>query len=71
MDKNGNLFFGLLEDDAIACWNIGKEYTTTNIRTVAQNHETMQAIAGLKVIENRHGQEVLWILSCRFHVILI
>jgi hypothetical protein len=70
MDKNGNLFFSLLENDAIGCWNIRNHYTIDNIRIVAQNHKTMQAIAGMKVIKNRNGREELWILSTRIQVIL-
>jgi hypothetical protein len=71
MDQNGNLFFGMIANNAIGCWNTHKPYNLLNIRNVAQNPETMQFISGMKVIKNRKGKEELWILSCRFQVMIM
>lgn len=66
MDKHGNLFFGLMDPIAIACWDSERPYTASNMRIVAQNDATLQFASGLKVIENRKGKEELWVLTCRF-----
>lgn len=66
MDKYGNLFFGLMDPIAIACWDSQKPYTQSNMRIVAQNDATLQFSSGMKVIENRKGKEELWVLTCRF-----
>ncbi|XP_058462814.1 major royal jelly protein 1-like isoform X2 [Malaya genurostris] len=70
MDSNGNLFFGLLSQTAIACWDSTTNYNPHNFRIVAQNLETLQFPSGLKVIRNRKGVEELWVLSCRFQKIM-
>lgn len=69
MDKNGNLFFGLMNPIAIACWDSSKPYTRSNIHIVAQNDETLQFASGLKVVLNKKGKEELWVMTCRFQVI--
>lgn len=68
MDKNGNLFFGLMNPIAIGCWDSSKTYTANNMRLVAQNAETLQFASGMKVILNNKGKEELWVLTCRFQV---
>lgn len=69
MDKNGNLFFGLMNPVAIACWDSSQPYTSSNMRLVAQNDETLQFASGMKVKLNNKGKEELWVLTCRFQVI--
>uniref|UniRef100_A0A182QYV1 Bee-milk protein n=1 Tax=Anopheles farauti TaxID=69004 RepID=A0A182QYV1_9DIPT len=66
MDSNGNLFFGLLEQNAIACWDSSTPYHPANIRIVSQNSETLQFASGIKIVRNRQGVEELWVLTCRF-----
>lgn len=66
MDKHGNLFFGLMDPIAIACWDSEKAYTASNMRILARNDATLQFSSGMKVIENRKGKEELWVLTCRF-----
>lgn len=48
MDSNGNLFFGL-ENQSIACWDSQKTFSAGNLRTVAENNQTLQFVSGLKV----------------------
>lgn len=68
MDSNGNLFFGLVDPIAVACWDSSASYTKENMRVVAQNDQTLQFSSGLKVVRNKRGKEELWVLSCRFQV---
>ncbi|XP_053682299.1 major royal jelly protein 1-like [Sabethes cyaneus] len=70
MDSNGNLYFGLLSQMAIACWDSTTNYNPHNFRIVSQNLETLQFPSGLKVIRNRKGVEELWVLTCRFQKIM-
>lgn len=68
MDKNGNLFFGLIEPIAIACWDSSKPYTTEHIRLVARDNERLQFASGIKVRTDRKGREELWVLTNRYQV---
>uniref|UniRef100_U5EV41 Putative yellow-related salivary protein n=1 Tax=Corethrella appendiculata TaxID=1370023 RepID=U5EV41_9DIPT len=70
MDRNGNLFFGLLPSNAIGCWNINNRYDNSNIEIVAQNSETLQFASGVKIVTNRKGKEELWVLTCRFQRVM-
>lgn len=52
MDKNGVLFFGLMTDLAIGCWN-SKHYPAyggLNIEKLIVNEETLHFASGIKVI---------------------
>ncbi|XP_052868860.1 protein yellow-like [Anopheles cruzii] len=70
MDSNGNLIFGLVAQNAIACWDSTTPYTPANMRILSQNSETLQFPSGLKVVRNRKGVEELWVLSCRFQKVM-
>lgn len=60
MSPSGILFFGLLTENSIACWNSRLPYTRENIVTIAKNDENLQFASGVKF---RNGS--LWILSSR------
>lgn len=51
MDQDGVLFFGLLSDLAVACWNsmTHPEYGGTNVEIVVVDPDTLQFPSGLKV----------------------
>uniref|UniRef100_A0A336LSP6 CSON003511 protein n=1 Tax=Culicoides sonorensis TaxID=179676 RepID=A0A336LSP6_CULSO len=66
MDRYGNLFFGLIDPIAIACWNIDSPYDNQNIKIVSQNDATLQFASGVKIITNRLGEEELWVITNRF-----
>lgn len=68
IDSNGNLFFGLMDPLAIACWDSSTPFSKDNIRIVMQNNETLQFASGMKVIESSLGQEDLWIVTNRLQV---
>ncbi|XP_053669181.1 protein yellow-like [Anopheles marshallii] len=70
MDSNGNMFFGLVGQNAIACWDSTTPYNPANMRIVAQNSETLQFPSGVKIIRNRKGAEELWVLTCRFQKVM-
>ncbi|XP_032684643.1 protein yellow-like [Odontomachus brunneus] len=69
MDQNGILFFGLLSDLAIGCWNSIKypEYGGTNTEIVVVNPETLQFPSGIKIIIPNNNREELWILTSSFN----
>lgn len=71
MDSNGNLYFGLLNQMAIACWDSTTNYNPHSFKIVSQNSETLQFPSGIKVIRNRKGVEELWVMSCRFQKIMV
>lgn len=51
MDRDGVLFFGLMSDLAIACWNSVHypDYGGKNIEKLVINPDTLQFPSGLKV----------------------
>jgi hypothetical protein len=68
MDKNGNVFFVLLNPLAIVCWDSSTSYKTDNIKILYRNDETMQFASGVKVITNMVGDEELWLVTNRLQV---
>lgn len=68
MDRNGNLFFGLLDPISIACWNSKKAYNKANIRYLVRNDETLQFVSGMKIVINTAGDEELWFVTNRLQV---
>jgi Major royal jelly protein len=68
MDRNGNLFFVLMDPIAVVCWDSSLPYVIENIKIVIQNDATLQFASGVKVIKNLHGNEELWIITNRFQV---
>lgn len=67
MDRNGNLFFGLIDPIAVGCWDTHRNsYGRDSIKVVAQNDETLQFTSGLKIVPNNKGNEELWVTSVRF-----
>ncbi|CAH1116312.1 unnamed protein product [Phaedon cochleariae] len=67
MSKDGIMFFGLMSDVKIACYNTRGQYMdiqSTDI--VADNPVTLQFASGVKVVGNKNGEEELWILTSRF-----
>ncbi|GAB0100423.1 protein yellow [Sergentomyia squamirostris] len=66
MDQHGNLFFGLMDPIAIACWDTSTMYDKRNIKIVAQDDPTLQFASGLKIVMNGYGEEELWVLTNSF-----
>ncbi|XP_018570749.1 major royal jelly protein 3 isoform X2 [Anoplophora glabripennis] len=67
IDKNGVMFFGLMSDVKIACWNSKGEYGDRLYSDiVASDPVTLQFASGVKVVKNRKGIQELWILTSRF-----
>lgn len=65
MDKNGNLFFVLINPLALVCWDSDTAYKTENIRVLHKDNQTLQFASGLKVVTNVAGEEELWIVTNR------
>ncbi|CAK9798071.1 Protein yellow [Anthophora quadrimaculata] len=68
MNRNGVLFFGLLSELAIGCWNSKHypEYGGKNLQTLVVNPETLQFPSGMKIISPNNGTEELWVLTASF-----
>lgn len=58
--RRGILFFPLVQDSALACWNIQKPFTSENIVVLAKDEVTLQYVSGIKVVVNDFGEEELW-----------
>ncbi|XP_043784699.1 major royal jelly protein 5-like [Apis laboriosa] len=52
MSKNGVLFFGLVNNSALGCWNEHQSLQRQNMDMVAQNEETLQMIISVKIMQN-------------------
>lgn len=68
MDRNGVLFFGLMSELAIGCWN-SKRYPAFggyNNEIIVVNRQTLQFASGMKVVTARNGKQELWVLTSSF-----
>ncbi|XP_012269402.2 protein yellow-like isoform X2 [Athalia rosae] len=71
MDKNGVLFFGLLSELAIGCWNsVNYDYGDEFIERIAQNEDTLQFPSGIKVITSKNGRQELWVMTISFQRVM-
>lgn len=65
VSRSGAVFFGLVSDTSIGCWNEFRSLNRENIRLVARNSRTLQFTSGLKVKDCR-GKEELWALTNKY-----
>ncbi|XP_063533967.1 protein yellow-like isoform X1 [Cydia strobilella] len=70
MDRDGVLFFGLMDPPSIWCWNSATEYTPRNFHQIAIDRETLQFASGMKIINNLKGDQELWILTSSFQRVM-
>lgn len=68
MDSRGNLYFGLMEPAAVACWDSTLPYTKQNIKLLAKNANTLQFAMGMKIVKNFLEDEELWVVTNKFQV---
>ncbi|XP_056633332.1 uncharacterized protein LOC130442945 [Diorhabda sublineata] len=68
IDKDGVLYFGLMSNISVGCFNTRGEYGLPGNYSdvVARNEETLQFISGAKVIARFPDVEYLQIISSRF-----
>ncbi|NP_001154982.1 yellow-e3 isoform X1 [Nasonia vitripennis] len=68
MDRDGVLFFGLMTDLAIACWNSKHypEFGGRNIEKLVVNEDTLQFPSGLKVVTGDMGRQEVWVSTAAF-----
>ncbi|XP_076243456.1 yellow-e3 isoform X2 [Calliopsis andreniformis] len=68
MDRNGVLFFGLMSDLAIGCWNskLYAEYGGSHNEVLVTNPETLQFPSGLKIVNSKTNRQELWVLTVSF-----
>ncbi|CAK1596073.1 unnamed protein product [Parnassius mnemosyne] len=70
MDRNGILYFGLMDPPSIWCWNSATEFAQRNFHKVAVNQETLQFAGGLKIVNNLKGEQELWVLTSSFQRVM-
>lgn len=68
MDRDGILYFGLMEPPSIWCWNTATNFSLDNFYPVAINNETLQFSSGVKIVNNLEGQQELWVVPCRYQL---
>ncbi|NP_001161913.1 yellow-e3 precursor [Tribolium castaneum] len=66
IDKDGVMYFGLMSDVTLNCWNTHTEYGPKTIDIIAKNLQTLQFASGVKVITNSKAGQELWVLTSRF-----
>lgn len=70
IDRNGIMYFGLMDPPSILCWNTATEFSSHNFHTVAADRETLQFASGVKIVLNARGEEELWVLTSSFQRIM-
>ncbi|XP_072931763.1 uncharacterized protein [Epargyreus clarus] len=60
IDRNGVMFFGLISQDSIGCWNTRKEYKKDNLGIVAQSNKILVFPNDLRI--DHEAQQVIWII---------
>ncbi|KAJ2946024.1 hypothetical protein O0L34_g4944 [Tuta absoluta] len=70
MDRNGVMFFGLMEPPSIWCWNTAREFSRRNFHQIAVDRETLQFASGMKIINNLKGEQELWALTSSFQRVM-
>ncbi|CAH0667385.1 unnamed protein product [Chilo suppressalis] len=70
MDRNGVLYFGIMEPPSIWCWNSATEFNQRNFYQLAVDRETLQFASGVKVINNLKGEQELWVLTSSFQRVM-
>nr|XP_050845756.1 protein yellow-like [Vespula vulgaris]XP_050845757.1 protein yellow-like [Vespula vulgaris] len=68
MNEDGVLFFGLLSEISLACWNSKKypEYGNKNIENILFDRENLQFPSGMKLKYSKKNREEIWILTSSF-----
>lgn len=70
MDRNGIMYFGLMEPPSIWCWNAATEFSPRNFHQLAVNRETLQFASGVKIVNNLKGEQELWVLTSSFQRVM-
>lgn len=68
MDRRGVLFFNLVTQDALGCWDSAKPYGRATVGHVAQDHALLNFPNDLKV--DREEPQNIWMLTNRLHLYL-
>lgn len=63
VDRNGIMFFNLISQDSIGCWDTRKLYQNQNIAIVAQNNRTMIFPNDLRI--DHEVPQLIWVITNR------
>lgn len=70
VDRDGIMFFGLMDPPSIWCWNTATEFSSDNFHQVAIDRETLQFASGVKIVNNLKGEQELWVLTSSFQRVM-
>ncbi|CAB3224154.1 unnamed protein product [Arctia plantaginis] len=66
MDRRGIMYYGLVTQDSIGCWNINEPYQKHKLGVVAQNSETLIFPNDIKV--DQEVKQNVWVISNRLPI---
>jgi hypothetical protein len=66
IDKDGIMYFGMMSDVTLNCWNTRTEYGPETTEAISRNRETQQFVSGIKVVTNSRAVQELWEMTSRF-----
>lgn len=70
MDRNGIMYFGLMDPPSIWCWNTATEFSPRNFHQIAKDQEALQFASGVKIVNNPNGGQELWVLTSSFQRVM-
>lgn len=70
VDRDGIMYFGLMDPPSIWCWNTETEFSRRNFHQIAIDRETLQFASGVKVVNNLKGEQELWVLTSSFQRVM-
>ena len=53
MDEHGIMIFGLLHENALACWDSRRQYSPENMHIVSRSERALQFPSGIKISQDR------------------
>lgn len=68
IDRNGVMYYNLVQQNGVGCWDTAKQYRRENLNLIAQDDETLIFPNDLKV--DREYEQGLWVITNRLPVYL-
>lgn len=65
MDNRGVLFFNLVTQNSVGCWDSAKPYTRANLGNIGQDAEVLNFPNDLKL--DYGDRQTIWVLSNKLH----
>lgn len=68
IDRNGVMYYNLVQRNGVGCWDTNKEYRKENLYTIGQDDVTLIFPNDLKL--DRETEQGLWVISNRLPIYL-